>query len=124
MPTIIFEDILTKGITPKPGATAQLYEQVATAVKLGQDYVEVLLGAGVKTWLRSDGTTSSLKCLHVTVDWTKRPYSVKKLMVSAIHEFCQAHGMGSDIRFQDSSPGIYFVNGKLIGPEPQDVEPP
>ena len=103
-------------------AAFNLHIEVAEAVGLSVDKVSVHLGHEEFMIMDLTGTKRPASDVHVFVEWTARPYAVKKLVAAAIHKFLTAHNLQSDITFRDSRKGTFFVNGVLIGPEPTGVE--
>lgn len=108
--------------TTKPidgNALGRLYEAVAKAVKLDVEDVEIHLDSVPWMILQSNGIQRPAPDVHIIIEWTERSFAVKQQIAKAIHEFCSFHGLGSDITFRDSPKGTFFVNGVLIGPEPE-----
>jgi hypothetical protein len=104
-------------------ATRALYDEVAVAVGFDISRVEVHVDDREWTILKPDGMTHQAQDVHVIVMWTERPLVVKELVATAIHKFCEAHRLESDITFCDFPLGSFFVNGDLFGPRPQDTKP-
>lgn len=118
MPCLFFEDF-PKNICIDPGDALALYTEVAEAVELSIDKVEVHLGDKQYQILRTNGTIDPAPDVHVFVEWTERPYAVKELVVIAIDNFLSCYGLHSDITFRDSPEGTFFVDGVLVGPVPK-----
>ena len=119
MPCIFFED-LPKDFVADPNAAVRLYLDVASAAGVSADNVEIHLGYKRYQILNADGSTHPAPDVHIFVEWNERPFRAKERVAAAIHEFCVAHGLQSDLAFRDSGPGTFFVNGKLIGEPPAE----
>lgn len=121
MPCLFFEDF-PKDIWIDPGDAFALYTEVAEAVELSIDKVEVHLGDKQYQILKPNGAKDPAPDVHVFVEWTERPYAVKELVVIAIEKFLSYYGLHSDITFRDSPEGTFFVDGILVGPVPRVVK--
>lgn len=100
----------------------KLYEGIAQAVGCAIEDIEVHLENTQYNILKPNAEIVPAKDIHIFVEWTGRPFKEKRLVATAINEFFKAHGLDSDTTFRDSGPGTFFVNGKLIGPEPSDIQ--
>lgn len=119
MPCLFLEDF-PQHISIDPEAALALYIEVAAAVELSIDKVEVHLGDKKYQILKPNGAKNPAPDVHVFVEWTGHPYAVKELVVVAIDKFLSYHGLHSDITFRDSPEGTFFVDGVLVGPVPED----
>ena len=122
MPCLFLEDFPCY-LKIDPEAAHTLYVEVAAAVGLPIDKVDVHLGNKQYQILQPNGTKVPAPDVHVFIEWTERSYNVKLLIVAAIHKFLSYHGLHSDITFRDSPKGTFFVDGVLIGSPPLEIEP-
>lgn len=125
MPCIFMTMSWPDGKDFNPLASTKLYQDIADAV--GLDVNKVQIHINHKPWeiLQPNGSTTLAEDVHATVEWHERAFVVKEKITQAIHEFCQTHGLDSDVMFDDHARnnGAFFVNGKpVVGAEYKDTE--